>query len=40
MENTLGWVQEDAVGLQLGQVGTEMLVVLLGERLKERMSSK
>lgn len=30
MENTLGWVQKDTVGFELGKEGTEELVVLLG----------
>jgi hypothetical protein len=29
MENTLGWVQNDTVGLELGKEGMEEFVVLL-----------
>jgi hypothetical protein len=30
MENTLGWVQKDTIGFELGKEGMEELVVLLG----------
>jgi hypothetical protein len=38
-ENALGRVQNDAVILELGEEGAEVLFVFLGERLKTRMSS-
>jgi len=35
MENTLGWVQNDSVGFELGKEGMEELVVLLGRTTED-----
>jgi hypothetical protein len=40
MENTLGWVQNDTVGLELDKEGTEELVVLLGRTTEDTDVSK
>ena len=37
-ENALGRVQKDAIILELGEEGADVLVVFLGERLKTRLS--
>jgi hypothetical protein len=39
-ENTLGWVQNDTVGLELGKEGMEELVVLLGRTAEDSDISK
>jgi len=40
MENTLGWVQNYTVGLELGKEGMEELVVLLGRTTEDSDVSK
>jgi len=35
MENTLGWVQNDTVGFELGKEGMEEFVVLLGRTTED-----
>lgn len=40
MENTLGWVQNDTVGMEFGKEGAEELVVLLGRTTEDSDVSK